>query len=202
MLHFPCSLTPAATDILVYGLEISADLARDMSGDEWAMAYPLSAKCLTPQRAHEALLDLLEKLRQSQEYVPTTYHWLLIYECLHLHIECLNDDLWPDLVQHLKTSRDARDTPYLSFSPEVQGQEGLHIDFERFIEMYFWDTDFLLDPSTYYQLGATSKQQLGYPADLFSVLTGLPPHPTELVLKRVEEFEPTEPEREGANGER
>ena len=40
--------------------------------------------------------------------------------------------------------------------------------------------DFLLEPSTFYQLGAPSRQQLGYRADLFGVLSGLLPHPAEL----------------------
>jgi hypothetical protein len=58
MLHFSGALTPAATEIFLHCLEISADLARAGTlGDEWAIAYPLSAKCLTRQRVREALLD-------------------------------------------------------------------------------------------------------------------------------------------------
>jgi hypothetical protein len=201
MLHFPCPLTPAATEVFQYCLEISADLARaDMLDDEWAMAYPLSARCFTRQRACEVLLDLLDKLRLPQEYVPTTYHWLLMYECLHLHIECLNDDPWPDFVDGLKASRVAQDATYLDFPLDSQGSAGVSIDFESFIDVYFWDTDFLLDPSTFYQLGAPSRQQLGYRADLFGVLSGLPPHPAELVLKTVDEFEATGSEGEESNG--
>ena len=197
MLHFSSPLTPVATKMILYCLEISADLARvETSDDEWAMTYALSAKCLTQERAREVLLDLLDKLRLPQDYVPTTYHWLLMYECLHLHIECLNDDPWPELVEDLKASRDARDAGYLSFPLDSQGTEGVSIDFDAFIDTYFWDTDFLLDPSTFYQLGASSKKQLGYRVDLFSVLTGLTPHPAELVLKRVDEFESTEDEDE------
>ena len=197
MLYFPCPLTPAATELVRYCLEISADLVRDDAlGDEWAMAYPLSAKCLTRQQAREVLLDLLDKLQLPQDYVPTTYHWLLMYECLHLHIECLNDDFGPDFVDGLKALREARDTPYLRFRPDSQGRAGFYIDFEAFIEAYFWDTDFLLDPSTFYQLGSPSRQQLGYRADLFGVLSGLLPHPAELVLKTVEEVEATGPEGE------
>jgi hypothetical protein len=152
--------------------------------------------CLSPigqvldrQQAREVLLDLLDKLRQPQDYVPTTYHWLLIYECLHLHIEGLNDDFGPDFVESLKALREARDAPYLRFRRDAQGRAAFYIDFEAFVEAYFWDTDFLLDPSTFYQLGAPSRQQLGYRADLFGVLSGLLPHPDELVLKTVEEVE-------------
>jgi hypothetical protein len=59
--------------------------------------------------------------------------------------------------------------------------------------MYFWDIDFLLDASTYAQLGAAAKQQLGYRADVFGVVSGLLTHPAELALKTVEEVEATEP---------
>jgi hypothetical protein len=203
MLQFPCPLTPAATELIRYCLELSADLVRDDAlGDEWATVYPRSARCLTRHQAREVFLDLLDKLPRPKDYVPTTYHWLLLYECLHLHIECLNDDLGPDFVESLQAWREARDTPYLRFRPGSQGRAGFYIDFEAFIEAYFWDTDFLLEPSTFYQLGAPSRQQLGYRADLFGVLSGLLPHPAELELKTVEEIEATEPEAEDGNGDR
>jgi hypothetical protein len=202
MLSVPCALTPAATEIFLYCLEIAADLARaDMPDDEWALAYPRSAQCVSRQRAREVLLDLLDKLQQPQTYVPTTYHWLLLYECLHFHIECLNDDPGAHFVDALKASRAAQDAAYLAFPRDGHGREGVSIDFEAFIEVYFWDIDFLLDPSTYEQLGAPARQQLGFRADLFGVVSGLLPHPAELVLKTVEEVEATGSEGEEGHGE-
>jgi hypothetical protein len=201
MLHFPEPLTPAATALFQYCLEIAADLVRlDPSEDTWVMGYPRSATCLTRDQACEVLRDLLDTLHRPQTYVPTTYHWLVIYECLHFYIEVLNDDPAPDLVEELKASARARDASYLAFPRDAQGSEGFSIDFESFIEAYFWDTDFLLDPSTFSQLGAPARQQFGYPADLFGVLMGLIPHPAELVLKRVDEVEPPEPEPEEGTG--
>jgi hypothetical protein len=202
MLYTPCALTPAATEIFVYCLEIAADLARaDTPDDAWAMAYPRSAQCLPRQRARQVLLELRDKLQQPQTYVPTTYHWLLIYECLHFHIECLNDAPGPHVVDALKALRAPQDAAYLAFPRAGHGREGVSIDIEAFIEVYFWDIDFLLDPSIYEQLGAPAKQQLGYRADLFGVLLGLLPHPAELVLKTVEEVEATGPEGEDGHGE-
>ena len=165
------------------------------------MAYPRSARCLPRQRAREVLLDLLDKLRQPQTYVPTTYHWLLIYECLHFHIECLNDAPGLHAVDALKASRVPQDAAYLAFPHNGPGREGVSIDFEAFIDVYFWDIDFLLDPSTYEQLGAPARQQLGYRADLFGVVSGLLPHPIELVLKTVEEVEATGAAFEEGHGE-
>jgi hypothetical protein len=195
MLYVPCALTPAATEIFLYCLEIAADLAcADTSDDMWATAYPRVAQFFSRQRARQVLLDLRAKLQQPQTYIPTTYHWLLIYECLHFHIEYLNDAPEPQVVAALKASRVAQDAAYLAFPRDRHGREGVSIDFEAFIDMYFWDIDFLLDASTYEQLGAAAKQQLGYRADLFGVLSGLLPHPAELALKTVEEVEATEPE--------
>jgi hypothetical protein len=76
------------------------------------------------------------------------------------------------------------------------------IDFEAFVDTYFWDTDFLLEASTYEQLGASVKQQLGFRADVFGVLSGLLPHPAELVLQTIEEDEAPGPEGEEGHGER
>ena len=202
MLQFSTPLSPTATELVIYCLEISADLAQpDALGDEWGIAYPLSAKCFTRERARETLLDLLAKLRLPQTYIPTTYHWLILYECLHLQIACLNDDPWPDFVDRMKASRDDRDKACVGLPLDSQGNEGVQIHFEAFLDVYFPDTDFLLDPSTYYALGEASRQQLGYRGDLFSVVSGLVPHPSELALKTVEEMEETEPDGEEGNGE-
>ena len=203
MLYVPCALTPAATEICLYCLEIAADLACADTPDEvWAMAYPRVAQCFSRQQARVVLLDLCDKLRQPQTYVPTTYHWLLMYECLSFHIECLNDAPGPQVIAALQASQVAQDAAYLAFPRDRHGREGVSIDFEAFVDTYFWDTDFLLDASTYEQLGAPVKQQLGFRADLFGVVSGLLPHPAELVLKTVEEVEATGPEGEDGHGER
>ena len=202
MLSVPCALTPAATAILLDCLEIAADLAGADTPDEvWAMAYPRVAQCFPRPQACAVLLDLRDKLRQPQTYVPTTYHWQLMYECLACHIECLNDAPWPPIVDALKALRVPQDAAYLAFSRAGHGRERVAIDFEAFIGRYFWDTDFLLDASTYEQLGAAAKQQLGFRADVFGVLSGLLAHPAELVLQTIEETEAPGPEGEEGHGE-
>ena len=202
MLQFSTPLSPAATELVIYCLEISADMARsDTLGEEWAMAYPLAAKCFARERARETLLDLLDKLRLPQLYVPTTYHWLLLYECLQMQIEGLNDDPWPDFIERLQSSQDERDRAYVDVPLDSQRKDRVQIHFEAFLDVHFLDTDFLLEASTYYELGAPSREQLGYRGDLFGVLSGLVPHPSELMLKTVEEIEETEPNGEDGNGE-
>src|SRR6266568_3887935 len=83
MLRFPSPLTAAATEIVISCLEIAADMAIDFDPPEaWRDVYPLSAACFTPALARETLLDLLVKLRLPEAYVPTEYHWLLMYDFL------------------------------------------------------------------------------------------------------------------------
>src|SRR5262249_54758575 len=102
MLRFSSPLTAAATEIVIACLEMAADMAVDFDPPAaWCALYPLSAVCFTPVLARATLLDLVGKLRLPAAYVPTAYHWLLMYECLQVHIEVLNDMPLPSLVAQL-----------------------------------------------------------------------------------------------------
>ena len=191
MLRFPSPLTAAATEIVISCLEIAADMAVDFDPPEaWRDVYPLSAACFTSELARETLLDLLVKLRLPEEYVPTEYHWLLMYECLKVQIEVLNDMLLPLLVEQLKTLATVQDAVYLSLPTRAKDVAGFHIDFDALIDTYFWDTDFLMDAELFSRLGPDAKANLGFSASVFGVVQGLSPHPDELVLRRSEEFGP------------
>src|SRR5262245_35143349 len=188
MLRFPSPLTAAATEIVIACLEIAADMAIDFDPPEaWRDVYPLAAACFTPELARAPLLDLVGKLRLPEAYVPTEYHWLLLYECLKVQIEMLNDMPLPALVAQLTTLATAQDALYLSLPTRAQGVEGCHIDFEALLDTYFWDTDFLIDAESFARLSAEAKTHLGFSPSVFGVTQGLAPHPEELVLRRAEE---------------
>jgi hypothetical protein len=68
--------------------------------------------------------------------------------CLSFHIEGLNDAPGPQVIAALQAAHVAQDATYLAFPRDRHGREGLSIDFEAFVETYFWDSDFLLDVST------------------------------------------------------
>jgi len=175
-------------EIFVSCLELSSDQVSDIEPpDAWRDAYPLSATCFTRELARETLLDLLAKLQLPEEYVPTEYHWLLLYECLQVQIEVLNDMLLPSLVAPLTTLATAHDALYLSLPTRAKGVEGFHIDFDAPIDTYFWDTDFLMDAESFARLSAEAKTMLGFSPSVFGVTQGLAPHPEELVLRRAEE---------------
>src|SRR5499425_2473033 len=115
MLRFPSPLTAAATEIVIACLEMAADMAVDFDPPEaWRAVYPLSAACFTPALARVTLLDLLGKLRLPETFVPTEYHWLLMYECLQALVEVLNDDPLPSLVAQLTSLVTPQDALYLS----------------------------------------------------------------------------------------
>ena len=189
MLRFADPLTPVATEIVVYCLEIAADEVLELDHpDDWREAYPLLATCFTPALARKTLLDLVEKLWLPEEYVPTDYHWLLMYECLQVQIEVLNDMLIPDLVAQLTTLATTQDTGYLALPTRAKGLAGFSIDFEALVDRYFWDTDFLLDADHFSRLTPDAKASLGFSPSAFGVIQGLAPHPDELALRRAEEL--------------
>jgi hypothetical protein len=187
MLRFSDPLTAAATEIFVYCLELSSDEVGDFdSPDAWCDLYPLSAKCFTPELARETLVDLLAKLRLPEEYVPTEYHWLLMYECLQDQTEVLNDMLPPLLIERLKTLATAQDALYLTLPTRAKGIASFHIDFDALLDKYFWDTDFLIDAELFARLSPDEKARLGFSPSVFGVTQGLAPHPDELILRRAE----------------
>ena len=167
-----------------------------------AEAYPLSATCFTPELARATLVDLVAKLRLPEEYVPTDYHWLLMYECLQGQIEALNEDPLPSPCESPDGTGDG---PRCALShvtcPRARMSRASHIDFDALVDMYFWDTDFLLDAEQFARLEPDAKASLGFSPSVFGVIQGLAPHPDELVLRRAEEGAPrSESEQEEDEG--
>jgi hypothetical protein len=185
MLRFQTPLTAAAREIMVYGLEVAADEIVDLYEDHesWAAAYPLASACFTQELARSVLLDVLEKLTSPDWYVPTDYHWLLMYECLKEQIALFNDAPVPSVVKRLRTIASDQDTTYLHLPQWSRGTAGVWMDFDVFIEVYFWDTDFLMNVGLLDQLAPDAKQQLGLSTEVFGVTHALAPHPEELILK-------------------
>jgi len=189
MLSFQTPLTAAAREIIVYGLKVASDEIVDVYEDHgaWAAAYPLSSACFTRELARGVLLELLEKLDAPELYMPTDYHWLLMYECLKEHIALFNDGPVPSVVTHLRALASDQDMTYLHLSKRSRGMAGVSLDFDEFIDVYFWDTDFLTDAGLFDNLTAEAKQHLGVSGEVFGVTHGLAPHPDELILKRWQE---------------
>ena len=185
MLRFQTPLTAAAREIVVYCLEVAADEIVDLYEDHeaWASAYPLASTCFTRELARKVLLELLDKQETPELYVPTDYHWLLMYECLKEQLALFNDAPVPSVVTRLRALTSDQDVVYLHLPKRSRGTAGVWIDFDEFVDVYFWDTDFLTDAGLLDHLAPEAKQQLGLSREVFGVIHALAPHPDELILK-------------------
>jgi hypothetical protein len=70
---------------------------------------------------------------------------------------------------------------------QAKDTAGFHIDFDALVDLYFWDTYFLMDAELFARLSPDEKASLGFSPSAFGVVQGLAPHPDELVLRRAEE---------------
>jgi hypothetical protein len=93
----------------------------------------------------------------------------------------------PSVVKRLGPLTSDLDAAYLHLPKRSRATAGVSIDFDEFIDVYFWDTDFLMDVGVLDHLSPEAKQQFGFSGEVFGATHGLAPHPDELVLKRWEE---------------
>jgi len=163
-------LHAALTDALEE-MEISKEDPKGDPGD-FAARYPESAKCFTAALAEKTLKDLLRASHESALYQLTDYHWLLLYEVLKNFTEVFNDE--PELVA----------------GEELVATYGMkNIDFSEFIDLYFWDTDFLMEPAGVVAIGQESRQSMGFNQEAYGVIQRWAPHPEELALTKVDSEE-------------
>lgn len=120
------------------------------------------------------LLMTLEKLLEAHQapglYMPTDYHFLVLYDVLELTIELHND-----LVEE-------EDSPQ-----EIGGKLLGTIDFDWIADYYFWDLDFLSSPQDMNNLSSDAKATMGFSKETFGVVNRMAPHPDELEMKLVNE---------------
>lgn len=120
----------------------------------------------------QQLLAELQKLlmahRSAKLHMPTDYHFLVLHEVLQLQISLHND-------------RVASSGLPLAFGSVLLG----HVELD-FVSDYFWDEDFLFDPTVMSSLSEEDKAALGFNKETFALVQGLRPHPKELELKEVE----------------
>ena len=120
------------------------------------------------------LVMTLEKLLEAHQapglYMPTDYHFLVLYDVLELTI-----DLHNDLVVE-------------ETSPQKIGGSLLgEINFDWIADYYFWDLDFLSSPQDMNNLSSDAKRIIGFSKETFGVVNRMAPHPEELELKLVNE---------------
>ncbi|MGA1824889.1 MAG: hypothetical protein ACMUIP_09505 [bacterium] len=176
MLRFTSTPDEAFQAILEAFLEVSIDMLRDSLHSDYGYenvfnGYLEQTRALfTPQELLAELEKLLKAHRSSNLYMPTDYHFLLLYDVLSQHVDIHND-----------TIQDEGGTK------EYGAIRIGKIDFYALTDCYFWDLDFLLDPEVINKMCPDRKKGMGFTNETFGVVNRLRPHPTELELQIVNE---------------
>jgi hypothetical protein len=110
------------------GESIKGSLNNDL--DLWEACYPESSKYFTATSSFDVLAQLFCASRDPIVYCPTDYHWLLLYEVLQ-NFCVIHNDLAPGAPKGWR--------PVGEFKLS-------QIDFDALVDIYFWDTDFLIEP--------------------------------------------------------
>jgi hypothetical protein len=185
MWHTQEVMTPAAVAIVRWCLELTGVDLRDFGDDYWTHDFPRSARVLTRPQAVEMLDALLDALRSPETYQLTDYDWLLLYETLRGEVADLNDCQLPEFNREVARLRRVEDRSYVQVLRAGTRVAQVLIDFDRFLDRYFWDLDFLLSDEVVDGLTPDQKRSLGPNPELFGLLHGLTPAPEELRLRPV-----------------
>ncbi len=103
-------------------------LSDDGAIDSWEGVYPETSQRLSLYAAVRVFMQLLAAMRDAHVYRLADLHWLVLYEALKNFCATHNDLL------------DECDQPTRLLGAYRVGA----IDGEALVEIYFWDTDFLL----------------------------------------------------------
>jgi len=175
MLYFQQKPDPVFTAILHEALDLLREDLGQMLADGdlslWEANFPLSARCFKPKSAMQVAERLLKASRDADVYRVTDYHWLLLYECLEEYCFCHNDLAEGDPIG-LLTIGDYR-----------VGQ----IDFGLIVDLYFWDTDFLIPAEVVVGMGERGRKTMRLNDELYGIAQGWLPHPEELRLEHVKD---------------
>ncbi|MGA1825018.1 MAG: hypothetical protein ACMUIP_10195 [bacterium] len=191
MLRFATVPDEAFQAILEAFLEISIDMLKDSlqsgeGGNNVFDGYLEQTRALfTPQELLNELEKLLKAHRSPDLYMPTDYHFLLLYDVLSQLVDFHNDTLQDEGGKK-------------EYGSICIGK----IDFYALTDCYFWDLDFLLNAEVINKMHPDFKKTMGFNKETFGVVNRLRPDPKELELQIVhEEEEPQQAESYYKRGE-
>jgi hypothetical protein len=161
MLYFRRKPDPVFTAILHSALESEGERIKGFTDDDldsWEGCYPHSSRYFTAAAATEVVTQLYCASRDPIIYRFTDYHGLLLYEVLE-NFCVIHNDLAPEAPKGWRP---------------VGGYQLLEIDFLALVELYFWDTDFLIALEPFNVLGTKHQE------------SGCNLQPTQLHIERVD----------------
>ncbi len=184
MLRFETNPDDVFTAIVEAGIEYAIDqikaLLETNELNDYARILVFSQKIFPPRLALDTLEKLLECHKKPELYNLSDYHYLLIYDALYLFSAIHNDG-----VKDSKTNKDRREASVIGpFRIE-------EIDFDAIVDLYFWDTDFLMTGHELFILGMEKRKEMGISKEAFAISQEFLPHPEELELK-IYDLEPQE----------
>lgn len=169
MLRFACKPDKVFFGILSEALALILDQLREEFVDDDMVPLTKSLSIMGRELLTAEVAKLSDAHHSPKVFMPTDYHFLILYEILEWFIEIYNDD--PSAVG----SRG-------SFAGVRVGQ----IDLGGVLDTYFWDTDFLFDADALNALSGTGKEMMGFRDATFGAVNKLAPHDDELALEERE----------------
>jgi hypothetical protein len=142
---------------------------------------PNASKVFNHKTAISTLKDFQACLDKPELYLLNDYHYILLYDTLSNLC-----DLHNNAVSACETEEDRKQLSQIGdYFIEI-------LLFGDMVDIYFYDTDFLLDPEDTYNLGIEGRKSMDVSRETFSIAQGLPPHHEELALKEYEGEKPIE----------
>jgi hypothetical protein len=174
--------------ILTGSMEIMIDQIRELQAVhrkkeigagalESLMAH--ATRVFVPETALKTLKNMLHCHAGPGLYRLNDYHYLLLYDTLEYFCDIHND--------MVLTAPNAREKKKAS---RIAGVHIERIDFDDLIDIYFFDTDFLIDEDVVMNLGLERRKGLGIHDETFGISQGLTPHPEELKIREEKDEKP------------
>lgn len=184
MLRFQKNPDKIFTEVLEAAFTFIIDEIEDIPSHELKCFLPHSARQFTKNSAVNVLKDLIKYNKAPGLWRLTDYHYLLIYDSLETFCA---EGIVDEIMNNIKKNQ-----PIL----KRNGFKVWSIDFDALIDIYFFDTDFLMNPEIFVNLSKEHKDQLGFSKEFFGITTGMKPHPAELKIELYEEgeFIPEDPD--------
>jgi hypothetical protein len=162
-------------DILDAALTLAMDRLKDELCELEEAGLERTAELFDRAGATRELARLLEAHRSPRTFLPTPYHFLILYEVLQTFVDIRND-----------TCREAPFGDAEELWSAFGGVRIKDIDFDGLLDAYFPDLDFLFDPKVLNRLADAGRQMMGFKEQVFGIVNRLPPHPEELQLLECE----------------
>lgn len=168
MLRFQWNPDPLALWVIRTSLVYMVDWLNNEDSTMFADFCPESTLVFSDEIAKKTLEALLQASWETEVYQLTDYHWLLLYEVLATFIESANDN---------------KGGMYADFDGEPSYLTGIHVDFDAFIDVHFWDTDFLMSGEMLDKCSLAHRNNLNLSSEAYGVCHRMVPSPEELELK-------------------